>query len=149
MLLTYPFQQLSNYGRIFTRPPFIIFYASVNSSWEDFSLPPSAPQIQDTWLQVKLILRSGQYIEVDFYIDEVNREIKHHIYVKRPTWSCTTWPSLREHPFLLRSSPLGTFKSEGETDTFAGYTWPSFPFTYSLLFIKTTQKSVDSHQFYL
>ena len=58
-LLTYTFQKLSNCGRIFTRPPFIIFYASVNSSWEDFSLPTPSPQIQDTWLQVKLILRSG------------------------------------------------------------------------------------------
>jgi len=29
--------------------------------------------------------------------------------------------SLRKHPFLLRSSPLGTFREEGETDAFAGY----------------------------
>ena len=48
-------------------------------------LPPPSPQIQDTWLQVKLILRSGEYIEVDFYIDEVNREIKHCIYGKWQT----------------------------------------------------------------
>ena len=33
----------------------------------------------------------------------------------------SSWvPSLRKHPFLLRSSPLGTFR-EGETDAFAGY----------------------------
>ena len=33
----------------------------------------------------------------------------------------SSWvPSLRKHSFLLRSSPLGTFR-EGETDAFAGY----------------------------
>ena len=31
----------------------------------------------------------------------INREVKHHVYVKRQTWICTTWWSFRPHCHLL------------------------------------------------
>ena len=31
----------------------------------------------------------------------INREVKHHVYVKRQTWTCTTWSSFRPLCYLL------------------------------------------------
>ena len=81
-----------------------------------------------------------------------------------------TFNSLRKHPFLPRSSPLGTFppretspatKSEGETDAFAGYMFKlsrkfdvsircifteiDHPFIFSCFFLRTSLDETNSN----
>ena len=69
----------------------------MSSFFNALPLPPGAQRVKECW----------RFLFFFLFVSRISSQV----------------PSLRKHPFLLRSSPLGTFR-EGETDAFADYQVP-------------------------